>query len=45
MSPTGNAGLLLEAIAGHDMLTERMRLMIDDVLPGGFLPTIYSTDS
>ena len=31
--------------AGHDMLTERMRHMIDDVLPGGFLPTICGTDS
>ena len=31
--------------AGHDMLTERMRHMIDDVLPGGFLPTIRGTDS
>ena len=31
--------------AGHDMLTERMRHMIDDVLPGGFLPTICGTNS
>jgi hypothetical protein len=45
MGPTGVAGLLLEEIAGHDMLTERMRHMIDDVLPGGFLPTICGTDS
>ena len=30
---------------GHDMLTERMHHMIDDVLPGGFLPTICGTDS
>jgi hypothetical protein len=28
---------------GHDMLTERMHHMIDDVLPGGFLPTICGT--
>jgi hypothetical protein len=33
-------GYCPKAIAGHDMLTERMRHMIDDVLPGGFLPTI-----
>jgi hypothetical protein len=26
------------------MLTERMQHMIDDVLPGGFLPTICGTD-
>jgi hypothetical protein len=45
MSPTGIAGLLLEAIAGHDLPTGRMRHMIDDVLPGRFLPTICGTDS
>jgi hypothetical protein len=26
------------------MPTERMQRMIDDVLPGGFLPTICGTD-
>jgi hypothetical protein len=29
-------GCCSKAIAGHDMLTERMRHMIDDVFPGGF---------
>jgi len=29
-------GCCSKAIAGHDMLTERMRHMIDDVLPAAF---------
>jgi hypothetical protein len=37
-------GCCWKAIAGHDMLTERMQHMIDDVLPDGFLPTICGTD-
>ena len=37
-------GRCSKAIAGHDMLTERMQRMIDEVLPGGFLPTICGTD-
>jgi len=38
-------GCCSKAIAGHDMLTERMRHMIDDVLSDGFLPTICGIDS
>jgi hypothetical protein len=45
MGPPVLRGCCSKAIAGHDMLTERMRHMIDDVLPGGFLPTICGTDS
>jgi hypothetical protein len=37
-------GCCSKAIAGHDVLTERMKHVMDDVRPGGFLPTICGTD-
>ena len=37
-------GCCSKAIAGHDMLTERMKQVMDDVLPGGFLRMICGTD-
>jgi hypothetical protein len=45
MGPPVLRGCCSKAIAEHDMLTERMRHMIDDVLSGGFLSTICGTDS
>ncbi len=44
MAPSVLRACCSKAIAGHDMLTERMQHMIDDVLPSGFLPTICGTD-